>query len=134
MALFGSDSLVGRALPGWYFFLSLLALIEIGVSGYLVVWTFIFGSIIGAGTLVRTRFVNNGFVQFIYLAITFIFWIAVSAALQVSIKGNPFPHHKTARACEWLGWIEVIFTLLAVPWVLLGVAHAKEGIRGSVAA
>ena len=27
----------------------------------------------------------------------------------------------------------VIFTALAVPWVMLGVAHAKEGIRGSVA-
>lgn len=81
----------------------------------------------------------------------------LQAALQVAIEGGDFPHRQTVRACEWIGWIEgqpmricpfslsnpklmrlgsiriVIFTALAVPWVMLGVAHAKEGIRGSVA-
>lgn len=152
------DRISRVGLPIVYFFLSLLALVEVGISGYLVgrgdangafgnsiksvvrfalftsLWTLVFGTIIGVGTLRRMKFINTGFVHFIYLIITFIFWLSVGAALQNYIGGTGYPHKTTLRACEWIGWIQAILTaLVAIPLVLLGVAHAKGGIRGEVA-
>lgn len=152
-----TEGLVRRGVPAWYFLLSIIAIVEVGVSGYLVgkgdaggafggsikgpvrmalftsLWTLLFGTIIGIGTMRRMKFLNTGFAHLIYLFITFIFWLSLAAALQAATHRKVLPHFTTLRACEWLGWIEAILTLLAIPLVLLGVAHAKGGIRGEVA-
>ncbi|KAK9895768.1 hypothetical protein P389DRAFT_170495 [Cystobasidium minutum MCA 4210] len=157
MSFLSSENFIRRALPAWYIFMSLFAIIEIGTSGYLVgkgsnggdyggslrsavrfalftgLWTFLFGLILAIGTFKRMKFINTGFAHFIYLAITLIFWIAVGASLQSALNGSGYDHRTTIRATEWIGWIEAIFHALTFPWVLLGVSHAKEGIRGSVA-
>ncbi|KAL7008803.1 hypothetical protein EMMF5_001549 [Cystobasidiomycetes sp. EMM_F5] len=98
MGLFSSENLVGRGLPVWYFFLSFIAIVEVGVAGYLVgkgslysgqlrstvrfalftaLWTLLFGTLVGVGTLVRRTFFNTGAAHFVYLFLTIIFWIAV---------------------------------------------------------
>lgn len=157
MGFFSSDNLIRRGLPAWYSFMSVFAIIEIGTSGYLVgkgdnggdygpslrnavrfalftgLWTFLFGLIMAFGTFRRMKFINTGFAHFIYLTITLIFWIAVGASLESSLRGSGYAHRSTIRATEWIGWILAIMHALTFPWVLLGVSHAKEGFRGSVA-
>lgn len=96
-------------------------------------WTLVFGTLIAVGTLKRLKFINTGFTHLVYLVITLAFWIAVGASLQVTLSNGTYQHRTTIRACEWFGWLEAIFTVIAIPWCLFGVAHAQEGIRGSVA-
>lgn len=47
---------------------------------FVALWTLVFGTLIGVGTFLRTKFVNTGFVHFVYLFITLVFWIAVGVS------------------------------------------------------
>lgn len=97
-------------------------------------WTFVFGIVIAIGTFKRIKFINTGFTHLVYLIITLILAIAVGASLEVTLKNGVYPHRTTIRACEWIvGWLLAIFSAIAIPWSLAAVAHAAEGIRGSVA-
>lgn len=97
-------------------------------------WIFVFGLVLAIGTLKRIKFINTGFFHLVYLVLTLAFTIAVGASLEVTLKNGVYPHRTTIRAAEWIGgWLEAIFTAIAIPWTLAGVAHAQEGIRGSVA-
>lgn len=99
----------------------------------MAVWALVGNIIIAVGTWKLVRFINTGFVHFIYNIITLIFWIAVGvrtlsrlgisrdlslivirfcllsmqAALETAISGSAYPHRTTLRACEWLGWISM---------------------------
>ena len=77
---------------------------------------------------------RSGFFAGIFLIISFIFWLAAAASITDEIRGANYPYGTTLRTVQVIAWIEAIFTLIAIAWTFAGVSHAKEGIRGSVAA
>ncbi|TEB32543.1 hypothetical protein FA13DRAFT_1687274 [Coprinellus micaceus] len=158
----GSDSAIRRAHPVLFGSIVLFSLIEMCISAWLTarynsrhdypfgavrtrvryilfcsIWTALVGAIFmilflvtSAGSIMTSVAAN-----FIFLAITFILWIAAAAAITESLGGglscshqNFFAYCGQINAVEgfaWLIWILVTITLIMV--IIRGIAAARSG-------
>ncbi|KZV62013.1 hypothetical protein PENSPDRAFT_592026 [Peniophora sp. CONT] len=147
------DGHVRRAHPITLGLIILFSIIELGISAFLVsvfissrlnfllftsIWTLLFAPIfLGLFFRAPGHVASSVGSHWLFLIITWIFWLAAAAALSDALDGvfvggcsafSAFSHCSTLRAAEAFAWIMFVlmtFALFAVTF--LGVHHVRGG-------